>query len=264
MSLAVLKEGRGGRALKRTLCGGQAVRHPRVDLNRHAQSAGDGFKRGLGDVVRVESMHQIDVQGDATMGRKRLKEFAHKFGVERADFVGREINVPNQKWPRRQVQRGGHLGVIHRQSKVAVAANALFVTDRFDQSLTNGDARVLDRVVIVNVGVALGADRHVNQRVTRQLIEHVVKKADAGLVVVDTGPVEIDLDRDLGFRRVAGDGGLAHGHVLVCLGCLYARVAGFANKLRAARGFASKNVLSWPIQGLRPANDAILVKKSLF
>ena len=46
------------------------------------------------------------------------------------------------------------------------------------------------------MGVALGAHRDVDQRVARQLLQHVVEEADAGLHVVAAGAVEIDGDGD--------------------------------------------------------------------
>ena len=59
--------------------------------------------------------------------------------------------------------------------------------------------------------VALGAQRDVDQAVARQLLEHVVEKADAGRDVVAAGAVEIDGTADLGLPRHALDAGLARG-----------------------------------------------------
>ena len=92
-----------------------------------------------------------------------------------------------------------------------VAADAFLVAHRLGQCLTYGNSRILDRVVIVDMQITLCAHRHVDQRVAGQLVEHVIEEADAGLVVINPGAVEIDGDRDLGLGGLAGDVGCAHG-----------------------------------------------------
>ena len=81
----------------------------------------------------------------------------------------------------------------------------------FDDRLPERDADVLRRVMQVDVGVALGAHRQVDQRMARELLQHVVEEADACLHVIAAGPVEIDGDGDPRFGGLAGDFCLAHG-----------------------------------------------------
>ena len=65
--------------------------------------------------------------------------------------------------------------------------------------------------MIINVIIPLGANGHVDQRVARQLIQHVIKEAHTGLVVILTCPVEVQLDRDCGFSGFASDRSAPHG-----------------------------------------------------
>ncbi len=46
--------------------------------------------------------------------------------------------------------------------------------------LADRDARILDRVMVVDMQIAIGLDVHVDQRMAGQLVEHMVEKADAG------------------------------------------------------------------------------------
>jgi hypothetical protein len=62
-------------------------------------------------------------------------------------------------------------------------------------------------VMAVDVQIALGDDVKVNQTMTRDLIEHVVKKANASVEVGFARAVKVDADGDLGFRCVAGNSG---------------------------------------------------------
>ena len=81
--------------------------------------------------------------------------------------------------------------------------------------LAEADADVFDRVVLIDVQVALGADREVDHRVLRQQREHVVEEADAGGDVGLAGAVEIERERDLRLGGLAVDGGGA-GHGFDC------------------------------------------------
>ena len=76
-----------------------------------------------------------------------------------------------------------------------------------------------------------------------QLVQHVVEEADAGPVVVRARAVEVDLDRDVGFRRGSRDRGLAHGPSPVADRGAYREGAGACKgrPLGPRRGVASRS-----------------------
>ncbi len=161
-------------------------------------------------VVAVDPVQGIDVQGDAAVGRKGRKELAHEFRVEGPDFLGRDVHVPDQERAGGQIKRTAHQSVIHWQQAAAVTHNSAFVAKGLGQSLSQCDPCVLDGVVIVDVQITCGPNAHVNEGVARQLIQHVVEKSDACLVVIDPCAIKVDGDRDLRFGSAAGDRRLAH------------------------------------------------------
>jgi hypothetical protein len=71
-------------------------------------------------------------------------------------------------------------------------------------------------VVIVNVQIALGADGYIQERMARELLQHVVEKADSGGDFAIARSVEVNFDLDLGLVRFAGNSALAHGEPLNC------------------------------------------------
>jgi hypothetical protein len=74
------------------------------------------------------------------------------------------------------------------------------------------DAGVLDRVVHVDMQVALGLDLQVEAAVAREALQHMVVETDAGGDRRGAGPVEIDPDPDLGLLRLADHfSGAGHG-----------------------------------------------------
>ena len=81
--------------------------------------------------------------------------------------------------------------LVHRQRE-AVATDATLVAQRLLERVAQHDADVLGGVVGVDVQVALGAHRDVDQAVARELLQHVVKETDAGLDIVFAGAIEVD------------------------------------------------------------------------
>ncbi len=206
--------------LEHALGGRHRIGLARIGLYRHAQCPRHGLERRLGDVMAVDPVDLIDMQRDPAMGAQRLKELADKLGVEGPDLGRGHLDRPHKIGPPRQVERGAHLRIVHRQMTLAIAADPALVAQRLRQRLTQRDAGILHRVVVVDMKVAGGAHGHVDQRMTRQLVQHVVEEPNAGLVVIDPGPVKIDLDRDIGFGRLAADLRLAHGSPRLIARCL--------------------------------------------
>ena len=124
-----------------------------------------------------------------------------------------EGDLPDQVRPARNVERDAGQRLVHRQVDAGVAGDALLVAQRLGHGLAEHDAGILGRVVEVDVQVALGLERDVDQGVAGELLQHVVEEADAGRDVIGAGAVEIDGGLDLGLLGGALDGGLPlHGN----------------------------------------------------
>ena len=85
------------------------------------------------------------------------------------------------------------------------------VAQRLLQRLAEADADVFDRVVLIDVQIALGLHGQIDRRVLGQQRQHVVEEADAGGDLALARAVEIQLEADLGLGGLAIDGGGA-GH----------------------------------------------------
>ena len=94
---------------------------------------------------------------------------------------------------------------------MAEAGDAAPVAERAGERLAERDRRILGGVVLIDMQVAGRAQADVDQRVARELLEHMIEEADAGRDLIGAGAVEVDLDRDVGFARLAVDRGGAHG-----------------------------------------------------
>ncbi len=109
-----------------------------------------------------------------------------------------------------KVDRDARQRLVHRLERIGEAGDAAGIAQRLADRLAERDAGVLDRVMRVDMQVALGRDVDVDQRMPRDLVQHMIEEADAGRNVRYAGPVEIDADLDGGFFGFAGDLGFAH------------------------------------------------------
>jgi hypothetical protein len=94
---------------------------------------------------------------------------------------------------------------IHWKKEESVALDAHFFPQRFFESLTQHQADILDRVVIVDVRVAFGVNRQIEQPVLRKQGEHVVEKGYARFDLRHAAPINGKSKRDVGLRSFAGD-----------------------------------------------------------
>ncbi len=161
--------------------------------------------------MAVCAVKRFDVQREPGVAGEGLEELAHQLGVKTADLLGRELGSEDEKWSARHVERDAGQCFVHRQQAVGVAGQAPLVAERLRERLAERDAHVLDRMMIVDVAVALGANFDVDKGMTRQLIEHMIEKADAGRNIGKTRSVEIEADLDARFFGLACDCALAHG-----------------------------------------------------
>ncbi len=157
----------------------------------------------------VFAIKVFDVQRNAGILRERLEPLAEQFGIHFADFGSRKFSLPDQEGAARHVDRDPRQRFVHGQLHVAIADDAGLVPQRLGDGLTKHDAGIFGGVVEIDVKIALRPQHDVDQTMAGQLLQHMVKKTDAGLNVIGAGAVEIDGRRDLGFLGLAGDRRLA-------------------------------------------------------
>ena len=189
-----------------------------IELDGLPQRAGDGLVLRLGDVVRVAAVQRPHVQRDAGVHRDCLEHVPVDHGVvRRLGARDRDVQHVVRLAGVHAVRPAGHVDggvgerLVHRDEGVAEPADALLVAERLAQRLAQHDRGVLDRVVSLDLDVALGAHGQVEAGVAAQRGEHVVEERHAGVDVDDSGAVEVELDDDVGFLGLAFDAGATAG-----------------------------------------------------
>ena len=98
------------------------------------------------------------------VGRERLPKMFHQFAVKGADFGRRNRCLILERVTTTEIHGGGHQALVHRQREMPVTINAGAVTQRFVDSLAQGDADVFASVVVVDVQITHRADVQIDQR----------------------------------------------------------------------------------------------------
>ena len=164
-------------------------------------------------MVVVLTVQVLDVERHAGRLGEGLEPFLEQFGVHIAQLVAGEIDLPDQVGAVRQVQRHAGQRLIHRDGRLAIAADALAVAQRLREGGADRDAAVLGRMVEVDMQVAFRLDRQVDQAVARQLLKHMVEKADACGNLVHACTIQVQRNLDPGLVGGALQAGLARGSV---------------------------------------------------
>src|SRR3546814_501249 len=177
----------------------------------HAQGGAERLEYGFTLMMRIFAAQIVDMQGDQGVIDEALEEFACQVHVEAPDMRTREWNVVLQAGAARKVDHHARQRLVERYVRVAVAHQPGLVAHRSGKSLAQRNTHVLDRVVIVDVGVALALDGQVDQPVAGDLFEHVIQERYAGIDGVAAGAVQVNGYADVCFVGVAGDVGGTHG-----------------------------------------------------
>lgn len=97
---------------------------------------------------------------------------------------------------------------------MSVATHGLLGSYCLGKGLANGDANILHRMVGVNFKVAFGLDLKVDEAVTSNLIEHVIKKGNASIKLLFACSIEVQAHEDLSFGRITAQFGDSHGAMI--------------------------------------------------
>ena len=110
-------------------------------------------------MMAVRAVERLDMQRQAAVDANAWKNSRTSSTSKVADLLRSEMDAEHQERTPGDIDRDAGQGLVHRQQAVGVARDAALVAERLAQRLAERDADVLDGVVVVDVPVALGANR---------------------------------------------------------------------------------------------------------
>lgn len=151
---------------------------PRIVLDRHSQAASGALEDGLGDVMVVTSVMDVNVEVAQRVGGQRLPKVFDQFRIEFTDLLGGERRIENQEVASAQIPNGAAQSLFHWQSEVTIASDSLFVANRLADRLTNADTSVFDGVMLIDMQIAGNVDVEIKTTMPREELQHVIEKPD--------------------------------------------------------------------------------------
>ena len=155
-------------------------------------------------MVGIVARQIIDVDRHQRMIDEALEEFAHQVHLEVTDAGAYEIHIEYQTGSPRNVHHHARQCLVERYIGVTIPAQPLLVADCLVECLTERNPDVFHGMVGIDMQIAPGSDLEINQTVTRDLVEHVLKERQTGIELGDTAAVQIELDIDLGLKGQSG------------------------------------------------------------
>src|SRR5690349_18967211 len=161
------------------------ARQTLVDLDGMPQRPRRTLEAGFNNVVAVFPVQILDVQANAGILRQRLKPFAKQFGIHFADFWPRELDLPYQVRPVRNVDGDSGQRFVHRHEARPEAPNSGKIAKCPPDRLADDNGRIFRRVVEIHVQVPLGPDLQVDSGMPGETLQHVIQEAYSGVDVVN-------------------------------------------------------------------------------
>ena len=134
-----------------------------------------------------------------------MEEVRHELGGQSADLLAAKTPFELGEGTSRQIDRNLRLGLVHWQQET-VACNADLCFERPPQGLAHCKCAILNRMMLVNLQVAVARQLERKSAMLGQLFEHVIEEADAGGNLDRRGCIQTHADADVGFLRPALDG----------------------------------------------------------
>src|SRR5439155_11250468 len=167
------------RASQELLGTGENVLEATVAADGETQRSGESFEQGFDLMMRGAPIKAAQMNVGAGGLCKSLEKIFEQLDGKVADAIGFDLCVDNAMRAAADVDCGGGESFVHRHQEISGAKNSFFRAERFLHSFAEGDADVFDRVVLIDVEIALGADGEIECTVTSDEIEHVMEKTDA-------------------------------------------------------------------------------------
>ena len=136
----------------------------RVARAGEAQSPRESLEEGFDLVVVRPAVHGLDVDVGAGAAGEAFEEVLDKFGLQIADQARANFGFDVMGRAAAEVDSGEAEGLVHGHEEIAGAQDAALIAERLVEGLAERDADVFDRVMLIDVEVALAAKRRGRRR----------------------------------------------------------------------------------------------------
>ncbi|CDN44800.1 hypothetical protein BN871_FO_00040 [Paenibacillus sp. P22] len=177
--------------------------HARVDGGRLVQGASKRFEHRFDHMMRVFAVMNDDVESEAALKRQLPQEFMHELRREAAHLLGRILRPILEMRPVAEIDDDLGKSFVHRDEHACVTLDSPLVAKRLPQRLSEADADILHRVMVVDIDVAARFDLQIELPVLREQIQHMVQERNIRLDLRTAASIHAERELDVGFVRLA-------------------------------------------------------------
>ena len=136
-----------------------------------------------------------------------LPRFYQKHKMNDMIDLYQELSALEKNGTIAEIDRAENERFIHRKNEVAVAANALLVSNCFLDCSAKHDRTVLDSVMSINFQISLSINCHVKQTMTRKCMKHMIKEANSRRNICLASAINIQGYCDISLTSLPGNCG---------------------------------------------------------
>ena len=129
---------------------------------------------------------------------KRFKEVEKHLSWHFPNHFTLKLCIPHQPCASSKINGNLRKAIVHRQTKT-IALNSKFVSQCHIKSFTQSDGSIFNGVVLIDFQISFGGQFNINPPMTRQLIQHMIKKGNASIDCTLPSTIEIERNGDVCF-----------------------------------------------------------------
>jgi hypothetical protein len=180
-----------------------------VTLGGHIQRPGQGLKQRFGPVMVILAGQEPGMQVQPAFVGQTLKKVGDEAGPHLADAVTAKLALKDKVASPTEIDGYQGQGFVHRDNRMTHADDAGAIPQSLGQGPAQHNGNIFNGMVFIDVQIATGFDLQVKPGMAGQGVQHVIQKANAGLDRGLAGPINIELDLDVGFAGLPGHTGSA-------------------------------------------------------
>ena len=159
-------------------------------------------------MVLIPAVPIFNVEVESALLHERFHKLFDQLGLKLSDAHRPELHLVYKIGPAGQINHNAGERLIQRHVSMAEPRNPAPVTECFLERLTENPTHIFNRMVPIDLEIALCVDLHVEMAMSRQLGQHVIEERNTGADPVLARAVQIEADtnvRFVGLPRLCGD-----------------------------------------------------------
>src|SRR5258708_756897 len=161
------------------------------------------------------SVQHARVNVGAGSSREGFEQIVYKLRLQIANTQSADLGINYRRGASSEIHRGQTERFVHWHDKITGAQNAAAIAQSTIKNLTQRDPNILNRVMLINIQVALRRQFQIEASMSSKELHHVVEETDACGDLILSVTLDREGDLDLRFRGLAMEGRFPH----ICTSC---------------------------------------------